>query len=378
MKRRGVGEGNIRQRPHDGRWEARYYLPDGSRRSIMGKTRQEVAKKLAEALRDLDRGVTAPKDNRITFGDYLDSWLQTKKADAEHSYWVRCEQYIRVHIKPALGRVPLVKVTAQQLSALYAKKLADGKASNMVRHMHATIHVALEDAMRLDLVARNVADLVKPPKAPHLEMKVYTPEQANQLLEAAKGDRLEALYILMLTSACRLGELLGLRWQAIDLERGEMQITSALKDVGGQKWLGKPKTAHSRRTIPLTQTAIRSLKRHKARQAEEKLAHGASWNPEQLVFVTSVGTSYERTNWRVQQYAPMLRKAGLEYVRPHDLRHTAATLLLLEGVQPLVVSEMLGHASVAFTLATYGHVLAEMRKPARDAMERLFGGIAEA
>ena len=96
------------------------------------------------------------------------------------------------------------------------------------------------------------------------------------------------------------------------------------------------------------------------------------------MFVTSVGTSYERTNWRVQQYAPMLRKAGLEYVRPHDLRHTAATLLLLEGVQPLVVSEMLGHASVAFTLATYGHVLAEMRKPARDAMERLFGGSAEA
>jgi len=160
-----VGEGNIRQRPHDGRWEARYYLPDGSRRSIMGKTRQEVAKKLAEALRDLDRGMTTPKDNRMTFGDYLDSWLQTKKADAEHSYWVRCEQYIRVHIKPELGRVPLVKLTAQQLSALYAKKLADGKASNTVRHMHATIHVALEDAMRLDLVARNVADLVKPPTA---------------------------------------------------------------------------------------------------------------------------------------------------------------------------------------------------------------------
>ena len=251
----------------------------------MGKTRQEVAKKLAEALRDLDRGVTAPKDNRMTFGDYLDSWLQTKKADAEHSYWVRCEQYIRVHIKPALGRAPLVKLTAQQLSALYAQKLADGKASNTVRHMHATIHVALEDALRLDLVARNVADLVRPPKAPHLEMKAYTPEQANQLLEAAQGDRLEALYILMLTSACRLGELLGLRWQAIDLERGEMQITSALKDVGGQSWSGKPKTAHSRRTIPLTPMAIRSLKRHKARQAEEKLAHGASWNPEQLVFV---------------------------------------------------------------------------------------------
>jgi integrase len=104
------------------------------------------------------------------------------------------------------------------------------------------------------------------------------------------------------------------------------------------------------------------------------MACGSEWNPQQLVFCTTVGTAYSQTNWRKQQYIPILRKSGLPYIRPHDLRHTAATLLLLEGVQPLVVSETLGHASVAFTLATYGHVQAEMRKPARDAMERLFGG----
>src|SRR5262249_15040886 len=112
----------------------------------------------------------------------------------------------------------------------------------------------------------------------------------------------------------------------------------------------------------------------KFRQAEERLRHGADWNPDQLVFTTSTGTAYSQTNWHKQQYRPMIQKAGLPYIRPHDLRHTAATLLLLEGVQPLVVSEMLGHASVAFTLATYGHVLADMRKPTCDAMERLFGG----
>jgi integrase len=235
------------------------------------------------------------------------------------------------------------------------------------------IHTVLEDALRPDLVARNVADLVRPPKAPHLDMKTYTPEQANQLLEAASGDRLEALYVLMLTSACRLGELLGLRWTAVDLDRGEMQITTAMKDVQGHRWSGRPKTPHSRRTIPLTPVAIASLKRHKLRQAEERLKHGPEWNPTQLVFTTGTGTAYSQTNFRKQQYIPMLEKAKLPYIRPHDLRHTAATLLLLEGVQPLVVSEMLGHASVAFKLQTYGHVQAEMRKPARDAMERLFG-----
>jgi integrase len=110
----------------------------------------------------------------------------------------------------------------------------------------------------------------------------------------------------------------------------------------------------------------------------ERVSKGADWNLEQLVFCTTTGTAFARTNWRSQQYIPLLKRAGLPYIRPHDLRHTAATLLLLEGVQPLVVSEMLGHASVVFTLATYGHVLAEMRKPARDAMERLFSGACEA
>lgn len=219
---------------------------------------------------------------------------------------------------------------------------------------------------------------MRPPKAPYLEVQVktYTPEQANQLLEAARDDRLEALFVLMLTNACRLGELLGLRWTALDLERGEMRIETAMKDVGGYHQLGQPKTLHSLRTIPLTPLAVASLKRHKARQAEEQLASpNRDWNEHKLVFCTTVGTSYSQTNWRKQQYIPMLKKAGLPYIRPHDLRHTAATLLLLEGVQPLVVCEMLGHASVAFTLATYSHVQAAMRKPARDAMERLFGGV---
>jgi integrase len=109
---------------------------------------------------------------------------------------------------------------------------------------------------------------------------------------------------------------------------------------------------------------------------KERMTHSADWNTQQLVFVTTTGNAYARTNWRTQQYKPMIERAGLPYVRPHDLRHTAATLLLLEGVQPLVVSEMLGHASVAFTLSTSGHVQAEIRRPARDAMERLFGRIS--
>jgi integrase len=375
MARRGNGEGSIMQRP-DGRWHGRITI-DGARKHIYGKTRAEVTKRMLALRHDAQSGLPYV-DGRQSLGAYLDTWLITKKPEVEHSYWLRCDQYVRLHIKPSLGRVSLTKLTAQQLSTLYARKLGEGSAANSVRHLHATIHAALEDALRLNLVGRNVADLVRPPKAPHLEMKTYTPDQANALLAAAKGDRLEALYVLMLTTACRLGELLGLRWPALDLERGEMQIASALKDVASHRSLGTPKTPRSRRTIPLTPLAIECLRRHRKAQLEERLTKSASWNPQQLVFVTTTGNGYARTNWHVQHYRRLIKRAGLPYVRPHDLRHTAATLLLLEGVQPIVVSEMLGHANVAFTLSTYGHVQAEMRKPARDAMERLFGDAQKA
>jgi integrase len=296
--RRNNGAGHIRQKP-DGRWEALYYV-NGERRYITGRkgeTAADVQKKLNEALHNLDRGIEAPRDNRQTVGEYLDSWLVIKKPSVEYSYWKRCEAVIRLYVIPAFGRIPLTKLTAQQIEHLYAQVIATGKAPNTVAKIHIALHKALEDALRKDLVARNVADLVSKPKVPHMEMQTYTPEEANQLLDAAQDDRLEALYVLMLTSACRLGELLGLRWTALDLDRGEMQITSAMKDVGGHQSLGKPKTAHSRRTIPLTARAVEALRKHHVAQTVERLKHGGDWNPHKLVFVTSHGTTYSQTNF---------------------------------------------------------------------------------
>jgi len=177
----------------------------------------------------------------------------------------------------------------------------------------------------------------------------------------------------MLTTGCRWGELVGLRWEALDLERRELHVTSVLKEIKNKRYLGSPKTPRSRRTIPLTQLAVDLLHRHKIAQAEERLKNGSGWNPEHLVFCTSTGTAFAASNWHREYYRPLIRKARLPYIRPHDVRHTAATLLLLDGVPAIVVSRMLGHTNVAFTLQTYGHVLAEMREMARDAMEKRFG-----
>lgn len=371
MKRRGKGEGSIRLRP-DGRWEARHQLPDGSQKSLYAKTRQEAARRLNEALNDLERGIITPKDGRQTLGAYLEGWLITKKPTVEPTYWRRLEEQVRIYINPTLGKVPLTQLTAQHIQRLYAQML-DKWGVPRVQKVHVALHKALNDALRMDLVARNVADQVDKPKVQHVEMHVYTPEQAQQLLTAAEGNRLEALYVLMLTTACRLGELLGLRWEALDLERRELQVSSVLKEVKGHRSLGRPKTPHSRRTIPLTQLAVDLLRKHHKAQLAERLKNGPDWNPQQLVFCTSNGTGYLVSNWRRQQYKPLITRAGLPYLHPHGLRHTAATLLLLDGVPAIVVSRMLGHSNVAFTLQTYGHVLAEMREMARDAMERRFG-----
>jgi integrase len=150
-------------------------------------------------------------------------------------------------------------------------------------------------------------------------------------------------------------------------------VTSVLNEIKSKRYLGSPKTPRSRRTIPLTQLAVDLLHHHKVAQAEERLRNGSGWNPEHLVFCTSTGTAFAASSWRREYYRPLIRKAGLPYIRPHDIRHTAATLLLLDGVSTIFVSRMLGHTNVAFTLQTYGHVLAEMRAMARDAMERRFG-----
>ncbi len=156
------------------------------------------------------------------------------------------------------------------------------------------LHKSLEDAVKLGLVYRNVADLVTKPKIGRHDLNTYTPEQANKLLEAAQDDRVEALYVLMLTSACRLGELLGLRWSSLDLERREMRITASMRELRGHMNLGIPKTPHSIRTIPLTHRAVEALRKHHVSQTVERLKHGANWNPAGLVFCTTAGTPMNR------------------------------------------------------------------------------------
>lgn len=371
--RRGNNEGTINKRS-DGRWQAIVSIEGGKRKYFYGKTRQEVAKRLSEALHELGSGLPMI-DERQTLQHYLDAWIETVKPQIRPSSWRRYSDYVRVHLVPGLGRIPLAKLTPQHVQIFYARKLSEGLSPSTVHHMHGVLHRALKDALLMGLLQRNITEMVRPPRRSCHEMMTLTDTQAKQLLEAVKGERFEALYLLALTTGLRLGELLGLRWQDIDWGRGALQVRVNVQESDGRFIVAETKTAYSRRSIGLTPTTIEALRRHRARQNEDRLVLGAAWdNALDLVFPNRLGGIMIPDNVTKRYFKKVLRQLGLsEEIRFHDLRHTAATLLLSRGVHPKVVSEMLGHADISITLRIYAHVTPHMQEVAVYVMENLFG-----
>jgi integrase len=367
--RRGNGEGSLTKCP-DGRWEARITLENGKRKSFFSRTRQAAARRLAEALRDQDKGLPIVGEKQ-TLRAYLAEWLAIIKPTLRESAWQRYEEICRLHIVPRLGGYQLSKLGAQHLNQLYAEKLAQGLSPRSVRYVHVTLHKALNDALRVGLVQRNVALVTTPPRKRRRTMEVFSSEQARIFLEAVRGDRLEALYVVAITCGMRQGELLSLRWRDTDLDAGHVQVRSSVRKRPGRFIFTDPKTEHGRRKVALTALAIQALLQHRARQQLEQLAAGPAWSDGDLVFCNELGQPLIGINVTRHQYVPILKRAGLPLIRFHDLRHTAATLLLLQGVHPKIVSEMLGHASITITLDLYSHVLPDMQKDATAAMDRL-------
>jgi integrase len=368
----GNGEGGIRYRVDLDRYEARLTLEDGRRRSLYGRNRQEVAAKLAEALRDRAHGVPIMGE-RATLGPYLEGWLTAKKHRIKPRSWRRYEEITRRHIVPTLGKVSLKRLCPQDLERLYSAKQDQGLSPTTVRYIHVTLRAALADAEKHGTVARNVARLVKPPRPAREEMHVLDSDQVRSLLAAADGSRLEALYVLAVHTGARLGELLALRWKDVSLDRASLSIQATLQKTREGFTFAPPKSAKSRRQIRLTPTAVSALKRHRVRQAEERLALGEAWQDQGLVFPDPIGGPMSGITVLRAHFRPLLRRAGLPAIRFHDLRHTCATLLLGRGVNPKIVSEMLGHSTVAITLDLYSHVLPTMQEAAAGALEAALG-----
>src|SRR5215211_2959406 len=236
-RKRGNGEGSRPRKRPDGRWEARYtvHTSEGpKRRTVYGRTRQEVADKLAHALSDRTQGLTFDAGS-LKLGEYLDRWLPNIRDTVRQRTWERYEQLVRVHIKPALGRVKLKDLTATHARGLYREKLESGSSPRTVQYIHTTLRKALQDAMSDGLMPRNVADGIKAPRPKRKEINPLSPEQARTFLKAVRGDRLEALYVLALHRGLRQGELLGLRWDDLDLEAGTLQVRPSYAATRGDR-----------------------------------------------------------------------------------------------------------------------------------------------
>ncbi|MDR7450136.1 MAG: site-specific integrase [Armatimonadota bacterium] len=369
--RRGRGEGSVFRR-RDGLWVGMVtvgYADTGrrKRRAVYGRTKAEVLEKLVR-LRHAALTGTLGDPARLTVASYLARWLDDAARPAiRESTYKTYEGLIRVHVLPRLGGVALARLTPAHIQGLLADMERVGRSGRLRLLTHQVLHRALRQAVEWGMIPRNPADAVVPPRPPRPEMRTLTPEQARRFLDVARGDRLYALYAVLVGTGMRLGEALGLGWPDVDLDRGTLTVRRQLCEVAGRVWLAEPKTAAARRTVTLPGFVVRALREHQARMEAE----GRLFTSHLLVFVDSAGNPLRKSNIRRRSFEPLLRAAGLPRIRLHDLRHTAATLHLLAGTPPRVVQEMLGHSHVAITLGTYSHVLPTMQREAAARMDTL-------
>ena len=371
MGKRANGEGTIYQRK-DGRWCATISIEKAKRKHFLGKTRAEVAKKLTSALEAA--GQRHARHRSAADRTSVLRAVAGRRAAVPAPAHVRPLRAVRTPSRPA-GPWRADTDEGRRRSSCsgstrrgWTRALADDGQPPA----RADPQGAVERGPLGRWCNRNVADLVDPPRNRHFEIATLTAEQARAFLDAAAGNRLEALFVLAVTTGMRQGELLGLRWRDVDLDAGMLQIRGSMQATPDGLRIMEPKTPGSRRQVALSKQPIDALRRHRVAQAAERLRIGAAWEDGDLVFCSAAGRPITASGLR-RSYEPLLKRAGLPRMRFHDLRHTSATLLLGRGVHPKVVSEMLGHTRISTTLDLYSHVSMTMQQQAAEAFDAILG-----
>lgn len=371
--RRSRGEGAVYP-TKDGRVRGSILLPhpDGNRtvrRYVSGRTRAEVVRKLDALRREAEAGFPSGE----TLGAYLARWIVAVKPRLRAATWREYQRHCRTYWQPLAG-IALTRLTPAQVERRMAELLAGGLSPMTVHHARSTLRRALHDAQRDALLTRNVAALARPPRVERREMRALSAAEVARLLDATAEDRFGPLFAVAIGSGLRQGELLGLRWSDIDFEGRTLVVRRSLaRAYGGGYAIAEPKTARSRRTVMLPTLAVEALRRQKARQAAERLAAGSAWQDRDgLVFTDPIGRTVRPADVS-HAFRTTADHLGLP-VRFHDLRHTAASLLLAAGVPLKVVSEALGHSSIAITADVYAHVTPDLKREAAAAMDRALSG----
>lgn len=359
--------GQTRQRPN-GLWEGRYVGADHRRHSVYGKTRREAQERLRAALTAADHGIR-PAVSRVTVGAWLEEWLSTSvEQRCRPATIASYRATVRLYIAPAIGRIPLSKLTPEDVQRMLARLGRGDLSATTVHYAYAVLRIALGRALKSGKVVRNVATLVDPPAASHPELRPLSADEARTFLESIEGTRQEPLYVVAISLGLRQGELFGLRWQDVDIDAGTLTVRHTLR-VGTDE-LAEPKTDRSRRTLRLSPAVVAILRSHKARQAAERLAAGSRWRDLGFVFASPHGSPLDSSNV-THAFQAALARLGLPRQRFHDLRHAFATLQLEDGEELAVISRMLGHANFSTTANVYAHVTPTSLQRSADRMDAI-------
>jgi integrase len=370
MSKRGQNEGSIYKRP-DGRWTSvinlGYQGGKLKRQYFYGKTREEVAGKLSEATEKRRQGLPVAFE-RQTVAQFLERWLNdcVKPCVRPNTYY-SYEQNMRLYLKPNLGPIQLSKLSPQHVQSFMNAQLKEGRSARLVQYQRTVLRCALNQAVKWNLVPRNVAALVDPPRYSKPAAAPLNPDEVNKFLEAIKLDPLQTLFHVALSLGLREGEVLGLRWQDIDFKGGIVRVRVSLQRIDKKLRLVEVKTERSNRSLPIPRALLSSLRAHRRRQLEQKMVAGAKWQDHDLVFATSKGTPLSARNV-IRSYHRLLENGKVKRRRFHDLRHSCATFLFARNIPARIVMEILGHSNINLTMNTYTHVMPEMLRDATQAM----------
>jgi len=370
MSKRAAGEGSIFKRGN--RWVAQVGSGD-SRETAYFRTQQEANQWRHNKNEQKKNGLLVA-GSKVQLSIFLEEWLVVAKTSIRPNTFSDYSSIIRNHINPSLGSTKLKDLTPNQLQSLYTVKMKNGTSARTTIMIHAVIHRALQHALKLGLVTRNIADSVTRPKLPKHEMKILDQIQSYRLIQASKDTKYQLLYYVAINTGLRQGELFGLKWSDINWQYGKLHIQRQVQRRKGGLEFCEPKSESGRRVISIGGATLKKLQEHYNSQLKEIIQVGEKWKNLDLIFCTPFGTPLEPSNV-LKSLKKCLREAGLPDIRFHDLRHTAATLMLLAGINPKVVQERLGHSDISLTLNTYSHVLPSLQEEAAAIMDDLLNPV---
>ena len=343
-----------------------------SRSATVRGNQNDADKKLTELLSEKDKGIiTSPNQ---TLGDFLDTWLLIVKPRLQSRTYQDYSELLTRYVRESLGKKKLESVKAIHLQSLYAEMQSEKKLSaRVVRYTNTILKSAFGYAVKQDILFKNPAKMVELPKLIKREMVVLTKDEAIKLLDVSQKERLATLFSFLLATGCRPSEAIGLKWQDLSFDRNTVEIKRVVvwQRTGGSWEFCQPKTAKSRRTIPLPVSLVKEVKRHRIRQQKERLKLGSNWQDFDLIFPSQVGTPL--TMGRITRVFQRIKTDAeiTKNLRLYDLRHSTASFLLQANVNPKVVSERLGHSTITLTLDVYSHVLPTMQEKATEHLEEM-------